>query len=61
MCAGPRSRQQSWARKLAYVNQEFPWTVTVRNNGDAPVSNVIVRATIAARGASEGRPRMAGR
>jgi uncharacterized repeat protein (TIGR01451 family) len=34
------------APKLVYVNQEFPWTVTVRNNGDAPVSNVIVRATL---------------
>jgi uncharacterized repeat protein (TIGR01451 family) len=32
--------------KLAYVNQEFLWTVTVRNNGDAPVSNVLIRATL---------------
>ena len=32
--------------KLVYVNQEFPWSVTVRNNGDAPVSNVVVRATL---------------
>jgi uncharacterized repeat protein (TIGR01451 family) len=32
--------------KLVYLNQEFPWSVTVRNNGDAPVSNVIVRATL---------------
>jgi uncharacterized repeat protein (TIGR01451 family) len=32
--------------KLAYVNQEFAWTVTIRNNGDAPVSNVLVRATL---------------
>ena len=34
--------------RLAYVNQEFTWSVTVRNNGDSAVSNVIVRATVPA-------------
>ena len=32
--------------KLVYVNQEFNWSVTVRNNGDSAVSNVVVRATL---------------
>ena len=32
--------------RLAYLNQEFAWTVTAANTGDAPVSNVIVRAAI---------------
>ena len=41
--------------KLAYVNQEFTWSVTVRNNGDAAVSNVIVRADSAARGEGQER------
>jgi uncharacterized repeat protein (TIGR01451 family) len=35
--AGPR---------LAYLNQEFAWTVAVGNRGDTPVSNVAVRATL---------------
>ncbi|HJZ60230.1 MAG TPA: hypothetical protein VKE74_35130, partial [Gemmataceae bacterium] len=32
--------------KLAYLNQEFGWTVAVGNPGDATVSNVVVRATL---------------
>lgn len=32
--------------KLAYLNQQVSWTVTVANRGDAPVSNVVVRATL---------------
>ncbi|HUR55683.1 MAG TPA: hypothetical protein VMZ71_16215, partial [Gemmataceae bacterium] len=35
--AGPR---------IAYVGQEFTWTVAVGNPGDAAVSNVVVRATL---------------
>lgn len=35
--AGPR---------LAYLDQEFAWTVTVSNAGDAPVGNATVRATL---------------
>lgn len=35
--AGPR---------MAYVGQEFTWTVAVGNPGDAAVSNVVVRATL---------------
>lgn len=34
------------APKLVYVNQEFAWAVTVRNTGEAAVSNVVVRATL---------------
>jgi len=34
--------------QLVYVNQEFSWLVTVRNRGDAAMSNVIVRATVPA-------------
>jgi uncharacterized repeat protein (TIGR01451 family) len=34
--------------KLAYLNQDFDWTVTVRNAGDAPVSGVVVRAAVPA-------------
>jgi uncharacterized repeat protein (TIGR01451 family) len=44
--------------KLVYLNQEFPWTVTLRNNGDAPVSNIVVRASlppeVRAKAASDG-------
>src|SRR4029079_14014698 len=32
--------------KLVYVNQEFNWSITVRNNGEAVVSNAIIRATL---------------
>src|SRR5262249_60063151 len=32
--------------KLDYLNQEFEWTVTVGNNGDASVSIAVVRATV---------------
>jgi uncharacterized repeat protein (TIGR01451 family) len=32
--------------KLAYVNQEFTWTITVRNSGEAAVNSVVVRATV---------------
>jgi uncharacterized repeat protein (TIGR01451 family) len=32
--------------KLVYLNQEFEWSVTVRNNGDATASNVLVRAVV---------------
>jgi uncharacterized repeat protein (TIGR01451 family) len=35
--AGPR---------LAYLDQEFAWTVAVANRGDAALSNVAVRATL---------------
>jgi uncharacterized repeat protein (TIGR01451 family) len=31
---------------LAYLNQEFDWTVTVTNTAETPVSNVVVRGTI---------------
>lgn len=32
--------------KLAYLNQEVDWTLTVSNRGDSAVSNVVVRATL---------------
>ncbi|MFM8272423.1 MAG: hypothetical protein ACKODX_08820 [Gemmata sp.] len=32
--------------KLAYLNQQVSWSVTVTSKGDAPVSNVVVRATL---------------
>lgn len=32
--------------KLVYLNQEFAWTVTVSNSGDATVSNIVVRASV---------------
>lgn len=32
--------------KLVYLNQDFDWNVTVRNSGEASVSNVVVRATV---------------
>ncbi len=32
--------------KLAYLNQQVSWSLTVANRGDAPVSNVVVRATL---------------
>src|SRR5207248_2949972 len=32
--------------KLAYLNQDFTWTVGVTNTGDPAVSNVTVRATL---------------
>lgn len=32
--------------KLAYLNQEVSWTLTVANRGDSSVSNVVVRATL---------------
>jgi hypothetical protein len=32
--------------RLAYVNQEFAWTVTVGNPAETSVSNVVVRATL---------------
>jgi len=32
--------------RLVYLNQDFEWNVTVRNTGDATVSNVVVRATL---------------
>ncbi|HEY1191585.1 MAG TPA: hypothetical protein VGE74_28390, partial [Gemmata sp.] len=32
--------------KLAYLNQQIRWTVTVTNRGDAPVTNALVRATL---------------
>ena len=31
---------------IAYLNQEFDWTITVSNTADTPISNVVVRATI---------------
>ncbi|AWM41729.1 Large cysteine-rich periplasmic protein OmcB precursor [Gemmata obscuriglobus] len=34
--------------KLAYLNQQVSWTVTVTNRGDAAVSNVVVRAAVPA-------------
>ncbi len=34
--------------RLAYLNQEFDWTVTVRNSGEATVSNVVVRGIVPA-------------
>jgi uncharacterized repeat protein (TIGR01451 family) len=34
--------------KIAYLNQEFEWAVTVRNTGEATVSNVLVRAAVPA-------------
>ncbi|MBA4188487.1 MAG: hypothetical protein C0467_10820 [Planctomycetaceae bacterium] len=32
--------------RLVYLNQDFEWNVTVRNTGDAAVSNVVVRASL---------------
>jgi len=32
--------------KIAYLNQEVDWTITVANRGDSAVSNVVVRATL---------------
>jgi hypothetical protein len=32
--------------KLAYLNQEVDWALTVANRGDSSVSNVVVRATL---------------
>jgi uncharacterized repeat protein (TIGR01451 family) len=32
--------------KLAYLNQEVDWTLTVSNRGDSAVSSVVVRATL---------------
>lgn len=32
--------------KLAYLNQQVSWSLTVANRGDAPLSNVVVRATL---------------
>ncbi len=32
--------------RLVYLNQDFEWNVTVRNTGDATVSNVVVRTTL---------------
>ncbi len=32
--------------KLAYLNQQMTWSLTVANRGDVPVSNVVVRATL---------------
>ncbi len=32
--------------KLAYLNQQVTWALTVANRGDAPVANVVVRATL---------------
>lgn len=32
--------------KLAYLNQEVDWSVTVANRGDSAVTNVVVRATL---------------
>ena len=32
--------------KLAYLDQDFAWTIAVNNAGDGPISNVIVRATL---------------
>lgn len=32
--------------KLAYLNQQIAWTVTVTNRGDAAVSNAVVRAAL---------------
>ncbi|MBA4066267.1 MAG: hypothetical protein C0501_21635 [Isosphaera sp.] len=34
--------------KLAYLNQDFDWAVTVRNAGDAAVTGVVVRAAVPA-------------
>jgi hypothetical protein len=34
--------------QLAYVNQEFAWTVSVGNSGDAAVANTVLRATLPA-------------
>ncbi|AMV23694.1 Large cysteine-rich periplasmic protein OmcB precursor [Gemmata sp. SH-PL17] len=32
--------------KVAYLNQQVAWSLTVANRGDAPVSNAVVRATL---------------
>ena len=32
--------------KLAYLNQQVTWSLTVANRGDAPVVNAVVRATL---------------
>jgi uncharacterized repeat protein (TIGR01451 family) len=32
--------------KLAYLNEQFTWTLTLSNTGEATVSNIVVRATI---------------
>ena len=32
--------------KMAYLNAEFDWTVTVKNTGDATATNLVVRATV---------------
>ena len=34
--------------KLAYLGQDFTWSIVVSNNGDGPVSNVLIRATLPA-------------
>jgi hypothetical protein len=34
--------------KLTYINQDFAWAIAVGNNGDGPISNVQVRATLPA-------------
>jgi uncharacterized repeat protein (TIGR01451 family) len=34
--------------KLVYLTQDFDWTVTVANRGEASVANVVVRATLPA-------------
>jgi uncharacterized repeat protein (TIGR01451 family) len=34
--------------KLIYLDQEFTWTVSVANTGEAPVANVVVRSTLPA-------------
>ncbi|VTU02250.1 60kd cysteine-rich outer membrane protein : Conserved repeat domain protein OS=Pirellula staleyi (strain ATCC 27377 / DSM 6068 / ICPB 4128) GN=Psta_2103 PE=4 SV=1: DUF11 [Gemmataceae bacterium] len=34
--------------RLVYLTHDFDWTVTVKNTGDATLSNVVVRATVPA-------------
>ncbi len=32
--------------QIAYLGQDFDWTVTARNNGDTPLKSVVVRANV---------------
>jgi uncharacterized repeat protein (TIGR01451 family) len=46
--------------KLAYLDQDFTWTITVANAGDGPFANLTVRATlppeVKLKEAGDGRP-----
>ncbi len=39
---------------IAYLNQEFDWTVTVTNTADTQISNAVIRAAIPSGSASQG-------